>query len=181
VTPTSEVVLRAATDDDVDAIAAVWHRAWGDGHLGNVPDELPRHRGLEDLRRQVPVRLATTTVATVGEDVVGFVVTHDDAVEQLYVDAPARGSGVAGALLTHAEAQIAGRVDVAGAEDGGGWRTAWLAVVPGNARARRFYERQGWSDAGPYDNPAFTADGSTILVPTRRYEKRLARVRVAAG
>jgi hypothetical protein len=51
--------------------------------------------------------------------------------------------------------------------------TAWLAVVPGNARARRFYERQGWYDAGPFDNPAFTRDGSTLLVPTRRYEKRL--------
>jgi GNAT superfamily N-acetyltransferase len=157
-----DVVLRAATDDDVEAIAALWHRCWGDGHLGHVPAELPQHRRLEDLRRQVPPRLATTTVACVDGAVVGFVTTHDDLVDQLYVDAPVRGSGIAGRLLTHAETVIA-------AEHG----TAWLAVVPGNARARRFYERQGWSDAGPYDNPAFTRDGSTLLVPTRRYEKPL--------
>jgi ribosomal protein S18 acetylase RimI-like enzyme len=158
----SEVALRAATDDDVDAIAAVWHRSWGDGHFGHVPAELPAHRGLDDLRRHVPLRLATTTVACLDGVVVGFVVTHEDSVEQLYVDAPARGSGVAARLLTHGETVVAADHD-----------TAWLAVVPGNARARRFYERQGWSDAGPYDNPAFTSDGSTIMVPTRRYEKRV--------
>jgi ribosomal protein S18 acetylase RimI-like enzyme len=157
-----DLVLRAATEDDVDAIAGVWHRSWGDGHFGNVPDELPRHRGFEDLRGRVPLRLATTTVASVDGVVVGFVVTHDDAVEQLYVDAPARGGGVAARLLTHGETVIAA-----------GYDTAWLAVVPGNARARRFYERQGWSDTGPYDNPAFTSDGSTIVVPTRRYAKRV--------
>jgi ribosomal protein S18 acetylase RimI-like enzyme len=158
----SEVVLRSATDDDVDAIAAVWHRSWGDGHFGNVPAALLPHRGLADLRLRVPLRLTTTTVACRDGVVVGFVVTHDDAVEQLYVDAAARGSGVAGRLLTHGETVIGARHD-----------TAWLAVVPGNTRARRFYERHGWSDAGPYDNPAFTRDGSTIPVPTRRYEKRL--------
>jgi len=158
----TDALLLAAGDDDVEAIAGVWHRSWGDGHLGHVPVELPRHRRLEDLRRQVPVRLGTTTVATVDGVVVGFVVTHRDAVEQLYVDAGARGSGIAARLLTHGETQIARE-----------WVTAWLAVVPGNARARRFYERQGWADAGPYDNPAFTGDGSRILVPTRRYEKRV--------
>jgi ribosomal protein S18 acetylase RimI-like enzyme len=157
-----DVVLRAATEDDVEAIAAVWHRGWPDGHLGHVPESLPPHRGLDDLRRRVPVRLATTTVACVDGAVVGFVVTHDDSVEQMYVDAAARGSGVAAQLLTHGEQVIGADHD-----------TAWLAVVPGNARARRFYERQGWSDAGPYDNPAFTSDGSTIPVPTRRYEKRV--------
>lgn len=65
------------------------------------------------------------------------------------------------ALLTHAEHAIA--------DD---HATAWLAVVPGNARARRFYERCGWSDVGAYDNPAGT-DGGVVLVPTRRYEKRV--------
>jgi ribosomal protein S18 acetylase RimI-like enzyme len=154
--------LRAADDDDLEAVAGVWHRSWADGHLGHVPAELLAHRGLEDLRRRVPLRLGTTTVATVDGVVVGFVVTHGDLLEQLYVDAPARGSGVAARLLAHGETAI-----------GREWETAWLAVVPGNTRARRFYERQGWSDAGPYDNPAFTGDGSTILVPTRRYEKRV--------
>ncbi len=50
---------------------------------------------------------------------------------------------------------------------------AWLAVVPGNARARRFYERQGWSDEGPFDYPARLDDGGTIPVRCLRYTKPL--------
>jgi hypothetical protein len=49
---------------------------------------------------------------------------------------------------------------------------AWLAVVSGNARARRFYERCGWNETGPILNPAETSTG-TMLVPALRYEKTL--------
>jgi hypothetical protein len=45
---------------------------------------------------------------------------------------------------------------------------AWLAVVPGNARARRFYERSGWADDGGFDYVA-----GEITVPCRRYVKRV--------
>ena len=51
---------------------------------------------------------------------------------------------------------------------------AWLAVAAGNARARRFYERSGWRDAGAFDYAAEIA-GGTIAVPCRRYERRLGR------
>jgi ribosomal protein S18 acetylase RimI-like enzyme len=73
-----------------------------------------------------------------------------------------RGVGRSKALLAHGEAVIGER-----------WPRAWLAVVAGNARARRFYERQGWSDAGLFDNPAPAPGGGTIPVPAHRYEKRL--------
>lgn len=93
--------------------------------------------------------------------VAGFVTIHDDEVEQIYVAADVRGGGVAGALLRHAEQSIAERFD-----------TAWLAVVADNARARRFYERNGWRDGGACDSAA-EASGGTILVPCRRYAKPL--------
>ena len=48
-------------------------------------------------------------------------------------------------------------------------------MVPGNARALRFYRRQGWVDRGRFDNPAFTDGGGTVPVPTLRYEKDLTR------
>ena len=61
-----------------------------------------------------------------------------DEVEQVYVGATARGTGLAATLLSEAEAQVAAA----------GHDTAWLAVATGNARARRFYERCGWVDEG---------------------------------
>jgi ribosomal protein S18 acetylase RimI-like enzyme len=154
--------LRPAAEADVDAIADIWHRGWLDAHLGRVPDTLLPHRGRAELRSGLPARLDTTTVATVGRKVVGFVTVHDDEIEQLYVDASARGTGIAGALLAHGESVIGAAHDL-----------AWLAVVPDNARARRFYERCGWSDAGAFDNPAWTPGGDTIAVPSLRYEKAL--------
>ena len=54
-------------------------------------------------------------------------------------------------------------------EYGGG---AWLAVVAGNARARRFYERRGWSDGGPFEYAA-AGDHGPIPVPSHRYVKDL--------
>jgi ribosomal protein S18 acetylase RimI-like enzyme len=155
--------LRAATADDVETIAALWHSGWRDGHLGHVPDALHPHRRLEDFRARVPARLHQTTVATLGAPVAGFVTVHDDEVEQLYVAGQARGTGVANALLRHAEHVIAARFDA-----------GWLAVAAGNTRARRFYARNGWCDAAAFDYAAEIA-GGTMAVPCRRYEKRLER------
>ncbi|HEX6336005.1 MAG TPA: GNAT family N-acetyltransferase [Jiangellaceae bacterium] len=159
----TEINLRQATGADVEAIAALWHAGWPDGHLGNVPDELAEHRQLADFLRLVPARMDTTTVAASGDGIVGFVTVHDDEVEQMYVARSARGSGAAATLLTHAEQTIARQHD-----------RAWLAVVAGNVRARRFYERQGWQDSGPFDYLA-EVDGGTFTVPCHRYEKQLTR------
>ena len=155
----SELALRPAAPTDVDAIAALWHSGWIDGHLGHVPQALHAHRRIEDFQRRVPPRIASTTVALVEGTIVGFVTLHDDELEQLYVAASARGGGVAAALIRHGERMIAERYPL-----------AWLAVAVGNSRARRFYERQGWSDAYALDYPAETATGP-IVVPCRRYEK----------
>ena len=70
-------ILRPATSGDIDSIAAMWHRGWRDAHDGHVPVELERHRRLGDLRERVPYRLATTTVAQLDSEVVGFVTVHD--------------------------------------------------------------------------------------------------------
>jgi len=155
----SRIQLRPASREDADPIAVLWHRGWADGHLGHVPEALHAHRRLEDFQQRVPPRLATTTVATLGSDILGFVTVQDDEVEQLYVAEAARGGGVASLLLQHGERVIAER-----------YPKAWLAVAVGNARARRFYERQGWSDAGALDYAAETAAGP-IQVPCRRYER----------
>lgn len=132
-----------------------------DGHVGHVPEELVGHRRSEHFARLVEARIADTTVATSAGGIVGFVTVIGDEVEQVYVAAAARGTGVAAALLAHAESIVAGRAPV-----------AWLAVVAGNARARRFYERSGWCDAGSITYSA-EIDGGRLEVPCRRYERRV--------
>ena len=155
------VQLRPAATDDVDAIAELWHLGWGDGHRGHVPEALIAHRSFEQFRRRVPGRLPSTTVAMMDGRIVGFVMAIVDEIEQIYVARDARGTGTAEALLRHGERVIGTHHEI-----------AWLAVVEGNARARAFYERLGWSDAGAIDYQA-EADGGTMTVPSRRYEKVL--------
>ncbi|MEV1176540.1 hypothetical protein AB0J09_49965, partial [Nonomuraea sp. NPDC049784] len=53
-----------------------------------------------------------------------------------------------------------------------GHQRAWLAVVAGNARARRFYERNGWVDEGLFDHLAPNETGP-VVVPAHRYVKHL--------
>jgi ribosomal protein S18 acetylase RimI-like enzyme len=157
------VTLRPARAEDARTVADIWHGAWRDAHVGHVPPALLDHRRLADFQERVPPRLPETTVAATSAGVVGFVVVREDEVEQIFVAGAARGQGVADALLEHAERVIAARFPV-----------AWLAVVEGNARARRFYERNGWRDTRGFDYAAETRDG-TLPVPCRRYEKPVRR------
>ena len=156
-------VVRPATDADVPVVAEIWHAAWLDAHLGNVPDRLVEIRTPESFLVRTAPRVADTTVAEVESRIAGFVVVGGDEVEQLFVDRRHRGTGIAAELLGAGERRIASA----------GYEVAWLAVVPGNARARRFYERQGWSDDGPFDYQAGLEDGGTIGVPCHRYTKPL--------
>ena len=154
------VELRAARDGDAEAVGTIWAAAWRDGHLGHVPDELVAVRTQETFLSRAAERVADTTVAEVDGVVAGFIMVDRDEVEQVFVDARHRGSGVAAALLDEAERQVAA----------GGHARAWLAVVEGNARARRFYERAGWRDDGLFEYAARHGDTS-IPVPCRRYVK----------
>jgi len=156
------VSLRPAAADDADRIADIWHRGWRDGHTGLVPEELVRVRTGASFRERAALRVGDTTVAVVDGAVAGFVMVVDDEAEQVYVAAEHRGTGVAGRLLTAAEEQVRAN----------GHDRAWLAVVAGNARARAFYEREGWRDEGPFDYTAEGPDGP-IAVPCRRYVKPL--------
>ena len=159
--------IRPARPADADAVGRIWASAWRDGHLGHVPEELVAVRTPESFLARAADRVADTVVAVVEAggtaQVAGFVMLAGDEVEQIFVDAAHRGTDVATALLTKAERLLA----AAGHDE------AWLAVATGNARARRFYERRGWTDAGDLDYAAKVPGRPPIHVPTRRYVKRL--------
>ncbi|WP_326558555.1 GNAT family N-acetyltransferase [Micromonospora sp. NBC_01796] len=158
----SAVSLRSATPADAEVVARVWWDGWRDGHLGHVPEALVAVRTAESFRVRAAGRVADTVVAEVAGQLAGFVMVLGDEVEQVFVSAGHRGSGVATLLLAEAERLVAGS----------GAGRAWLAVVDGNTRARRFYERCGWVDDGPLDYAA-EVSGGTIAVPVRRYVKTL--------
>jgi len=159
----SAVALRQASHGDAKAVAKIWHDGWRDGHLGHVPDDLVTVRTKESFQSRAADRVGDTVVAVVDGEVAGFVMVVGDEIEQVYVAEQHRGSGVAALLLAEAERTVA----VNGNE------RAWLAVVDGNVRARRFYERHGWTDEGVFDYPAVSAAGP-IPVPVHRYVKRVA-------
>jgi ribosomal protein S18 acetylase RimI-like enzyme len=162
------VVLRPARAEDAAAVADIWWTGWRDGHLGFVPDALVAVRTEESFHTRAAERVGDTTVAVIdaGADadadgtVAGFVMVVDDEVEQVYVSGAHRGTGVAAVLLGEAERQVRAN----------GHARAWLAVAPGNARARAFYERAGWADEGRVEYLAASADGP-ITVPCHRYAK----------
>ena len=155
--------IRPAGDADMAAVAVLWHEGWHDGHAGHVPDGLTAVRTLDAFHERTPSRVADTAVAVSGTGaLLGFVMVVGDEVEQLFVGRASRGTDLAALLLTEAERRVAAA----------GHSSAWLAVVAGNARARRFYEKQGWVDTGdlPYE---VTAGGRTWTSPCRRYVKEV--------
>ncbi|WP_395638451.1 GNAT family N-acetyltransferase [Pseudolysinimonas sp.] len=154
--------LRPARADDIPRIAEIWRPAWLDGHLGGVPDELVRIRTPENFVVRATAIQPHTTLAVVDGATVGFVAVAGNEIDQLFVDASARGLGIADLLLRAGEDAIAAA----------GHPEAWLAVVATNARARRFYERNGWSDGGSF---LYATDGDDGLldVSCQRYEKSL--------
>ena len=155
--------IRPAGDADMAAVADLWHEGWHDGHAGWVPEGLTELRTSAAFHERTPLRVADTTVALDDSgELLGFVMVVGDEVEQVFVGRAARGTGLAAELLSVAEQQVGAT----------GHESAWLAVVAGTGRARRFYEKQGWVDEGdlPYE---VAAGGQTFTSPCRRYVKTL--------
>lgn len=164
--------IRQATVDDAPAIGSVHVRAWQAAYRGQMPDAYLDGlraedraegwaRGLARDRSAAPVLVAEQDGAVVGFAAVGPA-EEPTGYGELYainVDPDHWGTGAGWALLDAAHQALArlGYTDVV------------LWVLPGNDRARRLYERAGW-----------TADGAErtqgvlgIVVDEVRYRRRL--------
>jgi GNAT superfamily N-acetyltransferase len=154
--------VRQADDSEVEPLAVLWFDGWQDAHAAIVPAELKRLRTLESFRDRLRDGLPDVRVIGPPGAPFGFAMLKGDELYQLYVAAPARGSGVAGALIADAETRLAGR----------GFDVAWLGCAIGNDRAARFYEKCGWHRASTIVSELETPEG-IFRLEVWRYEKAL--------
>lgn len=166
----TDLRVRRATIADAEAIARVHVRTWQAGYRGIVPDA--HLDGLDERAR------ARAWRATLGEGSDVLVVERDGSVVgfanwgpsrdadgagvvelyAIYVLASAWGTGVGPLLLAAAVEEMRAAT---------GRATLW--VLRDNGRARRFYEREGWShDGGTMDD-----DRGDFVLHEVRYARRL--------
>jgi len=141
--------LRPALHDDCAALARLWHIGWHVGHDGIVPEALVKYRDELSFAARIEASLSTFFVAEADDVLAGFVRLKGDELDQFYVAADFIGRGVAAALMTAAEELLMRN----------GTTDAHLIVAPENDRAIRFYEKQGWMNAGVVTAPVDTSDG----------------------
>lgn len=155
--------VRRAEAVEVERLAKLWHDAWNDAHAALVPEEIKRVRTLESLRERMAAAISIVRVVGPVGQPLGFCMVKDDELDQLFVAAEARGTGVATALVADAEARIAAS----------GHDVAWLTCAIGNDRAARFYEKCGWRRTGNIVVEIEKPDGGSLPHEAWRYEKRV--------
>ena len=141
--------IRHPTADDVPALAAVHVQSWRDAYDGLLPDDLIASVTVE--RRTVMWERITESHATnawlaaVDGQVVGLASIGParepegwGQLQNIYVLGSAWGKGVGTALWDAAQQGLTDR----------GYAGRQLYVLDTNARARGFYERQGWVHDG---------------------------------
>jgi GNAT superfamily N-acetyltransferase len=166
------VTVRLAAAGDAPALGLVHVRAWQAAYRGQMPDDYldelrPEERaagwerGLRRDRARDPVLVAERDGRVVGFAVLRAAEDPEGAGElaAINVDPDHWGTGAGRALLAAAHAELA-RL---------GYREAVLWVLPGNRRARRFYEAAGWVA----DGAERTDEVFGVMVPEVRYRRRL--------
>src|SRR5687768_3570375 len=156
------VEVRTPEPREVDPLAKIWYDGWQDAHAAILPAELARDRTLESLQERLAGLLPEVRVVGDEGHPLGFSITQNDELNQLYVSAEARGKGVAQALIREFEDRLAAA----------GFSTVWLACAIGNDRAARFYEKSGWRLARTFTTELQLSDGPFKL-DVWRYEKML--------
>jgi ribosomal protein S18 acetylase RimI-like enzyme len=156
------MTVRDALPTEFELLACLWYDGWQDAHAGILPESLARHRTKESFLQRLHVEAPHLRVTGPVGQPNGLCIAKDDELNQLYVSPAARGSGLARILLSDGEARLRSN----------GARTAWLACAIGNARAARFYEKNGWSLAGEKLISLETPAGPFPL-QVWRYEKAL--------
>jgi ribosomal protein S18 acetylase RimI-like enzyme len=161
-------VIRPAGPQDAEALAGLQVRAWWRAYADYVDPE--RFGTVEERAARWREHLAPGARETLVFDQDGVVAgfaslgpARDAGLPPgtgelmaVYVDPPAQGAGVGGALLTAAEARL----------EALGYAEAVLSVFARNDHARHVYERRGWTldPGGEHDD---------LWAPAVRYRRAL--------
>ena len=163
--------IRLAQVEDAAGIANVHVKTWQHAYRGQIPDTYLDTMSQAQRTARWRERLASANeqerilVAEMDGKIVGFCgvgrsrdVDADERVGELYaiyIDAQNMNHGVGSALLKIGQAYLAEQ----------GYLRATLWVMESNTRARRYYERKGWTPDGATRSEAI----ANTLVPEMRY------------
>lgn len=135
---TPGLTLRAAQAADHPALVTLLRRSWLTTWAPELPFTAVQRFAAEDPASAYVAQMAEAfLVAERAGTVAGMAHAMGDLLAALHVDPAAQGQGIGTALLRAAEERI-----------GAGHAEARLEVLEFNARARAFYRRQGWVEAG---------------------------------
>ncbi|MFI5015162.1 MAG: GNAT family N-acetyltransferase [Hyphomicrobiales bacterium] len=142
-------MARFARPADASQVVALYHAVWHETQAPFMPIEERTRRTLTFFVRRVSALRATTLVEERGGSIVGFSAWSGRLLGQIFVAKAFRGTNVAPLLMAAAEREMADR----------GIAEAELHCVVGNDRARRFYERMGWTHQGEIFEPVLGKGG----------------------
>ena len=154
------MIVRRAGEGDAEGLVRAHEAAW-DATIAPIAgaqlaELAPLDARIEQARASLadPTATGRAWVAERDGEIVGMATAGDGELRNLYVAPAAWGTGAARELMRTALGWLAA----------GGADEAVLWVGEANARARRFYEREGW-----------TADGETRASPLGPPEVRYRR------
>ena len=160
-------MIRTARPEEATAVALVHIETWRVAYAHVFPREELEHMSAERVERRAELhRRSPPIVAEVDGEIVGFVSVgpandsdSDGEIYAIYVLPTHWATGVGRALIQAGEARLREL----------GHHEAVLWVLEDNPRARRFYERTGWTRDGT-DRPI---EVFGVSVPEIRYSKTL--------
>jgi GNAT superfamily N-acetyltransferase len=157
---------RPMTQDEIEAVAALWHETWHSSHDHLAPRALCEFRTEDYFRCRIKEERQKVHVSGAPGEPVGLCIVSGANLDMLFVAATERGKGIGALLLADAEA----RMLVSGVAE------AYLYVAYGNDGAVRFYERHGWTHVGRADKEFQVAGGTIINIVGKMTKHLRARV-----
>jgi ribosomal protein S18 acetylase RimI-like enzyme len=131
------LVIRRYIDSDLDEVVSLWHRSW----TYAFPN-LKHPQSYEQWKFRFQnnyVNKDEVWVATISDQIVGFIVVSGSEIAQIFVDVDAQRNGIGTALLNQAK-----QISPSGLR---------LTTLQQNMQARQFYEKHGFVAGATGVNP----------------------------